>query len=301
MSTIILRTNSLSKIFASSEGIRDVSVKVEAREIYALLGRGGSGKSTLLNILTGSIAATSGNFTFFESTDVQSEYARIGYVAKMPSLNMSFTIAENLEYYAKVFGIASISSLTSLARSVDIDITEKKKVRKLPFGIQRKLSLAVALLGKPDLLLMDEPFNGLDAIEKRFISNFLLRLSKRENLTIFLTGQRYEEVSKIATRYGIINNGRIVDEFTAATLSERCNRCIKIRTKQTTEATSILEKICPEYEILSDDTIRVFEVLEKSGFINTSLVSAGITVDEISITGENEEIYITNLMGVKKG
>lgn len=297
----ILQTNSLSKIFASSGGIKDVSLQVKAGDIYALLGRDGSGKSTLLKVLTGSIASTFGNFTFFDNIDVQSEYARIGYVPQTPALNMNFTIAENLEYYAKAFGIVSASSITSLSKSVNIDITERKKVKKLPFGIQRKLSIAVSLLGKPDLLLLDEPLSGLDAIEKSFISNFLLRLSKRENLTIFLTGQSYEEVSKIATRYGIINNGTIIDEFTAAVLSERCSRCVKIRTKQTTEATSILEKICPEYEILSDDAIRVFGVIEKSGFINTSLVSAGITVDEISITGENEEIYITNLMEAKEG
>jgi ABC-2 type transport system ATP-binding protein len=297
----ILQTNSLSKIFASSDGIRDVSLQVKAGDIYALLGRDGSGKSTLLKVLTGSIASTFGNFALFGNVDVQSEYARIGYVPQMPALNMNFTIAGNLEYYAKAFGIVSTSSITSLSKSVDIDITERKKVKKLPFGIQRKLSIAVALLGKPDLLLLDEPLSGLDAIEKSFISNFLLRLSNRENLTIFLTGQSYDEVSKIATRYGIINNGTIIDEFTTIVLSERCNRCVKIRTKQTTAATSILEKICPEYEILSDDTIRVFGVMEKSGFINTSLVSAGIIVDEIFITGEDEEMYITNLMGAKKG
>ncbi|AOZ92969.1 ATP-binding cassette domain-containing protein [Paenibacillus crassostreae] len=297
----VLQTNSLSKIFAQSAGIRDVSLQVMAGDIYALLGRDGSGKSTLLKVLTGSIASTFGNFTFFDNTDVQSEYARIGYVPQVPALNMNFTIAENLEYYAKAFGIVSTSSITSLSKSVDIDITERKKVKRLPFGIQRKLSIAVALLGKPDLLLLDEPLRGLDAIEKSFILNFLLRLSKRENLTIFLTGQNYEEVSKISTRYGIINNETIIDEFTTVALSERCNRCVKIRTKQTIKATSILEKICPEYEILSDDEIRVFGVMDRSGFINTSLVSAGITVDEISITGEDEGMYITNLMGGKKG
>lgn len=292
----VLQTNSLSKFFDPLNGIRDISVQVKAREIYILLGRSGSGKSTLLKILTGSIYPTLGNFTFFGNQDVEKEYGRIGYVPQMPGIVMDFTIGENLVYYAKTFGIVSTSSINSISKSLDIDITERKKVKRLSFGVQRKLSLAIALLGKPDLLLLDEPFSGLDAIEKSFLCNFLLRLSKREGLTILITGQNFEEVSKIATRYGIINNGKMVDEFTAAELSKRCDRCIRIRTNQITEATSILEKISPEYEILSNSEIRVFDVVEKSGFINTSLVLAGITVEEISIAGENEEKYILNLM-----
>lgn len=288
-----LDVKNLSYTFPDSIGIMDISFKINRGDIYFLYGGRGAGKTLLLQTLIGTILPQSGIIKMFGNPDYLQEKCRIGYVPQKPYSIGRMTISEMLHYFTLSFGILE----NELEKVLGLDLGEKRAVSRLPLSVQRMVNLGIALLGKPDLVLMDEPFAGLDVQESEQLLSAISFLNENRNITFLLTGQNYDLASRVAAKYGILARGELLAELTPEKLNEQCERCIKIRTPQLLKAIPILQKEFPQYEVLSDDLLRVFCPLSCSSELNTLLVSAGIEVSEIWIAGIEPQEYLSKLTG----
>lgn len=288
-----LEVKNLSYVFPDGTGIQDVSFQIMRGDIYFLYGGHGAGKTVVLQALVGTITAQAGTIKLFGNADCSKEKNRLGYVPQNSYFIGRMTISEMLHYFSLSYGV-----LDSKIESVlDLNPKERKPVCRLSVFVQRKVNLAIALLGTPDFILMDEPFFGLDAQESEQLISIIAFLNEHKNITFLLTGHNYDLASHIATKYGVLKDGHFLTELTPATLNEKCERCIKIRTSQLPKAIPILKKEFPQYEVLDDNLIRVFCPLSGSPSLNSLLVSAGIEVSEIWIAGMEPQAYLSELEG----
>lgn len=286
-----LEVNHLTYVFPDGTGITDVSFCVMRQDIYFLYGNHGAGKTVVLQALAGTIYPQAGTMKLFGNPNYQEEKCRLGYVPQTPYTIGKMSMSEMLHYFALSFGVLD----GTFESALELHIEEKKPVCRLPVFVQKKVNLGIALLGKPDLVIIDDPFGGLDTRECEQLLSIISSLKEIRGIPFLLTGRKYDVASRIATKYGVIASGKIITELTPAKLNEKCERCIKIRTSGLRKAIPLLQNNFPQYEVLADDLVRVFCPMSCSAEINALLVSAGIDVEEIWIAGMDEQEYLSKL------
>lgn len=295
----VLETNGLSKKYANRYAVENVSIHIKKGDIYGLIGKNGAGKTTLMRMITSLSIPTEGSIKLFGAQAIQKSLLRTGCIIENPALYTSMTATQNMEYYRKILGIVDKSSVQRLLDLVGLSEAGKKKIRNYSLGMKQRLGIAIALLGNPDFLVLDEPINGLDPTGIAEVRNLLLRLKNEQGLTILISSHILGELSKMATCYGIIHDGRLVEEFTAAQLEQKCKRCLKIEVDDEKRAVVILEKEfqITQYDIPEAGVVRLFEHIEESSLINRALTQGGILVESISAAGEDLESYFMGRMG----
>lgn len=294
----ILRTNTISKKYTNYYAVDKVSISIKKGEIYGLIGKNGAGKSTLMKMIAGLVEPSEGSIELFGSFVPQTERYRIGCVIESPALYAELTAKQNLEVFRKAYGLSSKESVQQILKQVGLSQYENKIVKKFSLGMKQRLAIGIALLGNPDFLILDEPINGLDPTGIQDMRNFLLKLNREEHITIMISSHILGELSKIATKYGIIKNGKLIEEITAKELNEKCQCCLKIKASDTAQAAILIEKNLhtKNYEILSDNNIWIFEYIDNPGIVNSLLVNHGISVDECTVTKESLEDYFNEKM-----
>lgn len=294
----ILRTNTVSKKYTNYYAVDKVSISIKKGEIYGLIGENGAGKSTLMKMIAGLVEPSEGSIELFGNFVLQTERYRIGCVIESPALYAELTAKQNLEVFRKAYGLSSKESVQQILKQVGLSQYENKIVKKFSLGMKQRLAIGIALLGNPDFLILDEPINGLDPTGIQDMRNFLLKLNREEHITIMISSHILGELSKIATKYGIIKNGKLIEEITAKELNEKCQCCLKIKASDTAQAAILIEKNLhtKNYEILSDNNIRIFEYVDNPGIVNSLLVNHGISVDECTVTKESLEDYFNEKM-----
>ena len=225
----ILRTNTVSKKYTNYYAVDKVSISIKKGEIYGLIGENGAGKSTLMKMIAGLVEPSEGSVELFGNFVPQTERYRIGCVIESPALYAELTAKQNLEVFRKAYGLSSKESVQQILKQVGLSQYENKIVKKFSLGMKQRLAIGVALLGNPDFLILDEPINGLDPTGIQDMRNFLLKLNREEHITIMISSHILGELSKIATKYGIIKNGKLIEEITAKELNEKCQCCLKIK------------------------------------------------------------------------
>ena len=280
-----METAGLTYVFPDGNGIKNITFQVKRGEIYALYGGHNAGKSVLLQAIIGAIRPQSGTLKLFGNTDYQQERRRIGFVPQKPVTIGSLSPANMLRYFSSAFG----STESHIQDILHLNLKEKTAVRRLPLSTQRLVNLAVALLGNPD-------FKG----ECEHLISVLAYLYEMNRTTLLISGQDYSQLSRIASKYGVMADGKLICELTAGELNECCQRCIKIRTPQLERAITILSQQYPDFEVLSHDMIRVFNCNEQSGEINALLVRSGIEVSEIWLAGMEPTDYLLKMTGGAK-
>ena len=211
----ILRTNTVSKKYTNYYAVDKVSISIKKGEIYGLIGENGAGKSTLMKMIAGLVEPSEGSIELFGNFVPQTERYRIGCVIESPALYAELTAKQNLEVFRKAYGLSSKESVQQILKQVGLSQYENKIVKKFSLGMKQRLAIGVALLGNPDFLILDEPINGLDPTGIQDMRNFLLKLNREEHITIMISSHILGELSKIATKYGIIKNGKLIEEITA--------------------------------------------------------------------------------------
>lgn len=294
----ILRTNTVSKKYTNYYAVDKVSISIQKGEIYGLIGENGAGKSTLMKMIAGLVEPSEGSIELFGNFVQQTERYRIGCVIESPALYTELTAKQNLEVFRKAYGLSSKESVQQILKQVGLSQCENKIVKKFSLGMKQRLAIGIALLGNPDFLILDEPINGLDPTGIQDMRNFLLKLNREEHITIMISSHILGELSKIATKYGIIKNGKLIEEITAKELNEKCQCCLKIKVSDTAQAAILIERNLhtKNYEILSDNNIRIFEYVDNPGIVNSLLVNHGISVDECTVTKESLEDYFNEKM-----
>ena len=296
----LLWTYGLTKQFGKHRAVDHVDLHVNRGAIYGFIGRNGAGKTTFLRMVCGLAAPTEGEIEIFgaRGRELQEIRSRIGCLIEGPGLYGNMTAKENMEIKCRFCGIKRPRYIEELLDMVGLSDVGKKKTKKFSLGMKQRLGIAMALIGEPDLLVLDEPINGLDPQGIAEVRDIILRLNRERNMTILISSHILEELSKISTDYGIIHHGCLLQELTREELMEKCSDRIEITLNQAKAAVPVLDGLgIKNYRVVDRDHIHIFERLDESGQINMELAKAGITVTEIAKTSEELESYFLNLTG----
>lgn len=299
----VLTTNALSKEYGTFKALNAVSMHVPKGAIYGFVGKNGAGKTTLIRLICGLQNATSGEYTLYgrKSTDKEIDRSRrrMGAVVETPSIYLDMTAEENLKEQYRVLGLPSFDGLTELLKLVGLENTGKKKARNFSLGMRQRLGIAVALCGDPDFLVLDEPINGLDPQGIIEIRELILKLNREHQITVLISSHILDELAKLATHYGFIENGNIVKEISATELEAACRKCVFMEVSNTKALARVLDRMRIEYKILSGTTADVYTKM-KASLLISELAKENCEVISMQERGESLESFYISLVGGKK-
>lgn len=298
----VLKTNNLTKTFSKRNAVENVNMDVKRGDIYGFIGRNGAGKTTLIRMAVGLAAPTSGSIELFGSTDLTVQRKKIGTVIEYPAMFPHMTAVQNLEAQCKLLDVKDESVIQSVLQTVGLENTGKKKAKNFSLGMKQRLAIAIALIGDPEFLFLDEPTNGLDPTGIKEIRELIQKLNQERGITVLISSHILSELAKFATRYGIINNGVMIDEFTAEELEERCKSSLIIKVNNVQKACEILESEIntKNYKVTDNKTIELYDHIEESGLINSTLAKDDIVVESISASvADLEDYFIKAVGGIK--
>lgn len=299
----VLTTNALSKEYGTFKALNAVSMHIPKGAIYGFVGKNGAGKTTLLRLICGLQAATSGEYTLYgrKSTDkeINKSRRRMGAVVETPSIYLDMTAEENLKEQYRILGLPSFDGLKELLKLVGLENTGKKKAKNFSLGMRQRLGIAVALCGDPDFLVLDEPVNGLDPQGIIEMRELILRLNREHQITVLISSHILDELAKLATHYGFIDNGTIVKEVSAADLESACRKCVFMEVSSTKALACVLDRMKIEYKILSDTTANVFTKV-KAFLLISELAKENCDVISMQERAESLESFYISLVGGEK-
>ena len=296
----VIQTTDLSKRYKDRWAVDHLDLRVEQGDIYGFIGQNGAGKSTTLKLLCGLARPTQGEALIF-GKPVRDSVARrrVGALIEQPGLYPDLSGRENLRLYAALLGLDSPArQVEEILKTVGLSHGEKNPVRHYSMGMKQRLGVALALLGGPDLLLLDEPINGLDPEGIREMRELLLRLNRERGLTILVSSHLLGELSKIATQYGIIQEGRMVEQITAGELEQKCTDYLHLKADQPQKAAALLEREfhLTRWEMRPEGDIRMYEAVDTKA-VGQILTQAGIAVEEMGLHRQDLESYFLERMG----
>ena len=302
MKKVVLKTYNITKKYGEQLAVDNVNMTIKKGDIYGFIGQNGAGKTTLIRLITGLIHKSGGEIELLganEENELNKARTMVGSLIETPSFYTNMTARENLEVSRLVRNIPGKKCIDEVLELVGLKDVEKKKVKNFSLGMRQRLGIANALMGNPKLLILDEPINGPDPMGIVEIRELLKKINKEKDMTILISSHILSELSELATTYGIISNGKLIEEITAKQLSEKCRQYIDLRVDDTARAVILLERELgiSDYEVLEDSNIKVFSNLDNVGEINSLLSRSGIIVESISVKGENLEEYFMNKVG----
>lgn len=302
MREVILETKNLTKKYNSFSAVSNVNLELKQGEIYGLVGKNGAGKTTLLRMLTGQAFATEGSIRLFEESSqegLNNGRKRIGGIIETPSFYSYMSAEQNLEYYRIQRGIPGKHCVREALEEVGLSDTGNKKFKSFSLGMKQRLGLALALMNKPEILLLDEPINGLDPFGIVEIRNLLIKLNQEKNITILISSHILSELSNLVTYYGFIDSGKMIKQISAEELSKECNKYLDVKVDKIELMTALLEKKlgCTSYQVTPDDSLYIYDFLEKPSIISELAVSNGIALNQMIVRDINLENYFIQLVG----
>lgn len=302
MNEIVLKTHDITKKYGKQLSNDKINMTIKKGEIYGLIGQNGAGKTTLIRLITGLSHKTSGNIELFGKSsvnDLDEARTMIGSLIETPAFYGNMTARENLEVSRLVRNIAGKECIDEVLNLVGLSDTGKKKAKNFSLGMRQRLGIANALLGNPRLLILDEPINGLDPMGIVEIRELLKKVNKEKDVTILISSHILGELSELATCYGIINKGKLVEEISSEELSEKCKQYIELEVDDAPNTTTLLEKELDisDYEVLENNKIKIFSHLDSVAKINSVISRKGVLVERIGLKGENLEEYFMNKIG----
>ena len=300
MSELLLSTSALTKQFGRHKAVDQVSMHIKRGAIYGFIGRNGAGKTTTLRMIGGLASPTAGEIEMFgcRGRELKQIRSRVGCLIEGPGLYGNMTARDNMKMKCLLLGVQKKGYIEELLEVVGLKDVGKKHVKRYSLGMKQRLGIAMALIGEPDLLVLDEPINGLDSQGIAEVRETILRLNKERNMTILISSHILEELSKIATDYGIIHQGTLLQEITDEELRERCSERLEITLSSPELAIPVLDRLgIRRYQVMDKEHIYVFERLDESARLNMEFAKAGVPVKGLAVTNEELETYFLNLTG----
>lgn len=304
----VIEARGLAKAYGGRRVVDDFAMTVAAGDIYGFVGKNGAGKSTVMKMICGEVAPTAGEVALFgvptgigsvQGTSGEGDQARrIGVLIEQPGLLPNLTAYQNLQAKALAWGIVDgPTRCEEVLRLVGLAGASKQKVRGFSLGMRQRLGLALALLGNPDVLLLDEPFNGLDPEATRAMRNLIVRLAQTFGITVVISSHVLDQLDRMATRYGVIANGRMVREMSAEEVAAECGGSLRVRTADSPRALAVLEEAYPAAAFRAEPG----GIIVVSGDYNAEAVArtlsgAGQVVLEFSQDHRDIEDYFVELM-----
>ena len=294
----VLETNCLRKKYKHHEALKGVYMHVPKDSVYGLIGRNGAGKTTLMRLLTGVQRESGGSYSLFgvdkNSPEIKKERRRIGAMIESPSIFLDLSAEENLKMQYRILGLPSFSSIPEILDLVGLSDTGKKKVSSFSFGMKERLGIAMALAGHPDILILDEPINGLDPEAIVEMRELIIRLNREMHMTIIVSSHILDELSKVATYYGFLDDGVMVKEISAEEMAKECRKAMRIRVESLEQAALALSLSGWEYSVVDDDTLDVYGEINIKDVVDCLKDSGIIDMDK---RNENLEGYFISTVG----
>ena len=296
----VLTTSALSKTYRKFEALKDLNIHIPKGAIYGFVGRNGAGKTTLIRVICGLQEPTSGEYAIYGISNKDRQIAksrhRMGAVVETPSIYLDMTAEDNLRQQALVLGLPSYESIPEILKLVGLENTGKKKARNFSLGMKQRLGIAVALIGNPDFIVLDEPINGLDPQGIVEIRELILKLNREHGITVLISSHILGELSKLATHYGFIEKGHIVKEISADELEAVCRKCVKVEVSDTKALIRVLDRMKKDYEVLSATEANIFGDIILSELV-MELAKENCALLHSHEQDENLETYFINLVG----
>lgn len=296
----VLQTNALEKRYREYYALRGLTMNVPKGSIYGFVGKNGAGKTTLFRQICGLQKPTAGEYYIFgvssKDKNISGSRRRMGSMVETPSIYREMTAENNLKEQYRNLGLPSFADIPELLELVGLKDTGRKKARNFSFGMRQRLGIAVALAGNPDFLVLDEPLNGLDPQGMIEMRELLLKLNQKCGVTILISSHLLEELSKLATHFGFIDKGILVQEISAAELEHKCRKRICITVSSTVILGRILDEFGIEHTILSDMEAHVYGEIDITELV-LRLTAKNCRVISVQTQEESLENYFMNLVG----
>lgn len=309
---LAIETRGLSKVYLRRKVVGGLNMHVEQGDVYGFVGRNGAGKSTTMKMICGMIRPTAGEVRLFDRLAVDptgnvehGEAVRIGALVESPGLYPNMSAFENMRCKAIALGLvdgkAEIEQLLSI---VGLSDAGRKRTEDYSMGMKQRLGLALAMLGSPDVLLLDEPMNGLDPEGVREVRNLIIRLKEQRGVTVVVSSHVLDQLGRIATRYGVIHAGRMVCEMTADEVAQACGDYLVVRTAEPERTLALLAETYPNVAcaMLPDGTLRLRDAARERAVLDAAMIGAflaanNIPVYELRVHERDLEDYFLELMG----
>lgn len=295
----VLQTVDITKKFAKKTAVSSVNMTIKKGDIYGFIGRNGAGKTTLIKMLVGLSSPTSGSIELFGSKHLNKARHKIGTVIEAPAFVPNLSARQNMLIQWKLLGSKDKSIIDETLKLVGLSDVGRKKVKKFSLGMKQRLGIAMTLMGDPELLILDEPTNGLDPEGIIEVRNMLKRINQEKGLTILISSHILGELSKLATRYGIINDGVLIDEFTGDELVTRCQSSLIVKVNDANRASEVLKGALntDKFTVINENTLEVFDFIDTPGVVTSALAKNDVVVDLISKKSVDLEEYFMNVIG----
>ena len=293
--TYILTTDNLTKTYGDKVAAGNINIHIREGEIYGLIGRNGAGKTTIMRMISGLSSPTSGTYTYHGDKSFG-----VGVLIESPGIYANRSAFDNLKIKCIALNCYKKEYVNELLEIVGLSDTGKKNVGSFSLGMRQRLGIALALVGDPKMIVLDEPINGLDPQGIAEVRETLEQLRDKKGNTMMISSHILDELGKLADSYGIINNGELIDEFTNEELMQRCSKYVTIHTDDNKRAVDVIHSMGIQNVRLAGNIIRIEDNLERTAEINKKLVNSGLAVSEIHINNISLEDYYLNLTGGKR-
>lgn len=296
----VLTTHRLTKKYGKFKSLDELSLHIPKGAIYGLVGKNGAGKTTLIRVICGLQKPTKGSYSIYGVKNTEKSICksrrRMGAVVETPAIYMDMTAEDNLKQQCLILGVPTYDSVPDILKLVGLDHTGKKRARNFSLGMKQRLGIAVALVGNPDFLILDEPINGLDPQGIIELRELILKLNREFQITVLISSHILDELSRLATHYGFIDKGHLVKEISADELENVCRKCVFLEVTSTAALARVLDAEGIEYEILSDHTANVYGRFNLSNLV-LSLAKENCDIISSHEQDESLENYFINLVG----
>ena len=302
MSSYVIETIGLTKRFGEQYAVNNLGLHVPHGKIYGLLGRNGAGKTTTMKMILNLVRPTRGTILLFGNDCTKNPdkaYRKIGSIIEAPGFYSNLTGHENLKILAKLRGQHHKDDIDRALEVVGLQYETKKIYSKYSQGMKQRLGIAAAIMHEPELLILDEPINGLDPIGINEIRKFLLSLCKERGTTIFISSHVLSEIEQLADIVCVVHEGRLLEEVDMLELRKRNRQYVEFAVSDVNTATLLLERHfnISDYIVCDDNIIRVYDCIDKRGEVNKRFVSHGLLVTTVSVSDEKLEDYFSRLIG----
>lgn len=296
----VLRTNALSKSYKSFKALNDASLNIPKGAIYGFVGKNGAGKTTLIRLICGLQEPTSGEYILYgrknTDKDILKSRRRMGAVVETPSIYLDMTAEENLKAQCRILGLPSYDGIQKVLQLVGLQNTGRKKARHFSLGMRQRLGIAVSLMGNPDFLVLDEPTNGLDPQGIIEMRELILKLNREQQITVLISSHILDELSRLATHYGFIDNGHIVKEISAQELEASFRKCIRITVSNINVLCRVLDDMNYEYKVSTGNMVDIYGAINIT-HLTLALAKEDCEIFTIKEHDESLESYYVSLVG----
>lgn len=280
----IIESENLSKSYKDFKALNGLSLHVPKGAIYGLVGKNGAGKTTLIRILCGLQQPTGGSYSLYgisgDNSKISSARRRMGAVVETPSIYLDMSAEDNLKQQFIILGLPSFKPIPELLSLVGLENTGNKKAGNFSLGMRQRLGIAVALAGDPDMLILDEPTNGLDPEGIVEIRELILKLNREKQITFLISSHILDELARLATHFGFIDGGRMIKEISASQLNDACRKCLRVKVSDIRTLCRVLDGLELEYSVLGNSRADIY---------------GQVDITELTLTLANENCHILSM------